>query len=308
MNAPTQSIQRPLSLIKGDQIGLISTARNISEEELEYAKNVFSNWGLKVVLGDHLFCKFHQFAGTDTQRAADLQNMIDNPEIKAIICARGGYGTVRILDLINFNALQKNPKWIGGYSDVTALHSSMHNIGIASLHCSMPINFLNNSEDSLESLKKALFGQKLSYQFPKHPLNRKGKTQGKVIGGNLSILYSLIGSKSDINTEGKILFLEDLDEYLYHIDRMMMNLKRNGKLSKLAGLIVGSMSEMKDNAIPFGKTALEIIAETVAEYDYPVAFNFPAGHLDNNNTLVLGECANLVVENTSNLCYDKTSL
>ena len=153
--------------------------------------------------------------------------------------------------------------------DATALHSSVHNIGIPSLHCSMPINFSNNSEDSLESLKKALLGQKLSYQFPKHPLNRKGKTEGKVIGGNLSIIYSLIGSKSDINTDNKILFLEDLDEYLYHIDRMMMNLKRNGKLSKLAGLIVGSMSDMNDNAIPFGKTAVEIIAETVAEYDYP---------------------------------------
>ena len=307
MNVPTQSTQYPLSLQKGDQIGLISTARKISEEELEYAKSLFSSWGLNVVFGDHLFRKFHQFAGTDTQRAADLQSMIDDPDIKAIMCVRGGYGTVRILDRINFTALQKNPKWIGGYSDVTALHSSVHNIGIPSLHCSMPINFSNNSEDSLESLRKALFGQKLSYQFPKHPLNRKGKTEGKVVGGNLSILYSLIGSKSDINTEGKILFLEDLDEYLYHIDRMMLNLKRNGKLSKLAGLVVGSMSEMNDNAIPFGKTAVEIIAEAVAEYDYPVAFNFPAGHLDNNNTLVLGEYANLVVENTSTLRYGKTS-
>lgn len=307
MNVLTQSIQRPLSLQKGDQIGLISTARKISKKELEYAKSLFSNWELKVVFGNHLFRKFNQFAGTDAQRTADLQSMIDNPEIKAIICARGGYGTVRILDRINFTSLQKNPKWIGGYSDVTALHSSLHNIGIASLHCSMPINFSNNSEASLESLKKALFGQKLFYQFPKHPLNRNGKTEGKVVGGNLSILYSLIGSESDINTEGKILFLEDLDEYLYHIDRMMMNLKRNGKLSKLAGLVVGSMSEMNDNAIPFGKTAVEIIAEAVAQYDYPVAFNFPAGHLDNNNTIVLGECAKLVVEKTSTLGYSKIS-
>lgn len=307
MSVPTQSIIRPAALQKGDKIGIISTARKISKKELVFAKETFTDWGLEVVFGTNLFQEHHQFSGTDQQRASDLQWMINNPEIKAIICARGGYGTVRILDKIDFSTLQKNLKWIAGYSDVTALHSTLHNLEIPSLHSTMPINFSNNSESSLESLKKALFGQELSYHFPKHPLNRYGKEEGKVIGGNLSILYSLIGSESDINTEGKILFIEDLDEYLYHIDRMMMNLKRNGKLSKLAGLIVGSMNEMNDNPIPFGKTAEEIIAEAVDEYDYPVAFNFPAGHLDNNNTLVLGECANLVVEKTPTLRYGKTS-
>lgn len=307
MSVSTQSIIRPAALQKGYQIGIISTARKISEKELAFAKETFTDWGLEVVFGANLFQKHHQFAGTDQQRVSDLQWMIDNPEIKAIICARGGYGTVRILDQIDFSTLQKNPKWIAGYSDVTALHSTLHNLEISSLHSTMPINFSSNTNDSLASLKQAFFGNTLSYNFPKHELNRSGNAKGKVIGGNLSILYSLLGSPSDINTDGKILFLEDLDEYLYHVDRMMMNLKRNGKLSNLAGLLVGGMSDMNDNAIPFGKSAVEIIAEAVSEYNYPVAFNFPAGHLNNNNTLVFGETANLVVENTSSLNYGETS-
>ena len=238
------------------------------------------------------------------QRSADLQQMIDNPDIKAIICARGGYGTVRILDLIDFSDLKANPKWIAGYSDVTALHSTLHNLNITSLHSTMPINFSDNTKNSLESLKQTLFGNLISYNFPRHELNRIGHTKGKVVGGNLSVIYSLLGSNTDINTDGKILFLEDLDEYLYHIDRMMMNLKRNGKLSKLAGLIIGGMSDMNDNTIPFGKSAMEIIAESVSEYDYPVAFNFPAGHIDNNNTIILGQNANLTIDRkNSNLTF-----
>ena len=230
--------------------------------------------------------------------------MIDNPDIKAIICARGGYGTVRILDLIDFSDLKANPKWIAGYSDVTALHSTLHNLNITSLHSTMPVNFSDNTKTSLESLKQTLFGNLISYNFPRHKLNRIGHTKGKVVGGNLSIIYSLLGSNTDINTDGKILFLEDLDEYLYHVDRMMMNLKRNGKLSKLAGLIVGGMSNMNDNTIPFGKSAIEIIAESVSEYDYPVAFNFPAGHIDNNNTIILGQNANLTIDRkNSNLTF-----
>lgn len=307
MSVSTQSIIRPAALQKGDQIGIISTARKISKEELAFAKNTFTDWGLEVVFGENLFQEHHQFAGTDEQRASDLQWMIDNPNIKAIICARGGYGTVRILDQINFSALQENPKWIAGYSDVTALHSALHNLRISSLHSSMPINFSSNSKKSLESLKNALLGNTLSYHFPKHELNRNGIAQGEVIGGNLSIIYSLLGSPSDINTDGKILFLEDLDEYLYHVDRMMMNLKRNGKLSNLAGLLIGGMSDMNDNAIPFGKSAVEIIAGAVSDYNYPLAFNFPAGHLDDNNTLVFGETANLVIESTCSLNYGKTS-
>ena len=304
MSISKQSIIRPSALQKGDQIGIISTARKISKKELKFAKNTLEYWGLKVVFGNNLFQEYNQFAGSDLQRSADLQQMIDNPDIKAIICARGGYGTVRILDFIDFSDLKANPKWIAGYSDVTALHSTLHNLNITSLHSTMPINFSDNTKTSLESLKQTLFGNLISYNFPRHKLNRIGHTKGKVVGGNLSIIYSLLGSNTDINTDGKILFLEDLDEYLYHVDRMMMNLKRNGKLSKLAGLIVGGMSNMNDNTIPFGKSAIEIIAESVSEYDYPVAFNFPAGHIDNNNTIILGQNANLTIDRkNSNLTF-----
>ena len=304
MSISKQSIIRPSALQKGDQIGIISTARKISKEELKFAKNTLEYWGLKVVFGNNLFQEYNQFAGSDLQRSADLQQMIDNPDIKAIICARGGYGTVRILDLIDFSDLKANPKWIAGYSDVTALHSTLHNLNITSLHSTMPINFSDNTKTSLESLKQILFGNLISYNFPRHKLNRIGHAKGKVVGGNLSIIYSLLGSNTDINTDGKILFLEDLDEYLYHVDRMMMNLKRNGKLSKLAGLIVGGMSNMNDNTIPFGKSAIEIIAESVSEYDYPIAFNFPAGHIDNNNTIILGQNANLTIDRkNSNLTF-----
>ena len=301
MNIIKQSTIRPSKLQQGDQIGIISTARKINKKELVFAKNTLENWGLKVVFGDNLFQEHNQFAGTDKQRAADLQQMIDNPKIKAIICARGGYGTVRILDLVDFCRLQVNPKWIAGYSDITALHSTLHNLNISSLHSTMPINFSNNTNNSLESLKQALFGNSISYNFQTNKLNRIGHAEGKIIGGNLSIIYSLLGSNSDINTDGKILFLEDLDEYLYHVDRMMINLKRNGKLRNLAGLLIGGMNDMNDNSIPFGKNAMEIIAESVSEYNYPIAFNFPAGHIKDNNTIVLGQTAKLVtkLENSS---------
>tara|TARA_B100000900_G_C20598844_1_gene724640 strand:- start:297 stop:1214 length:918 start_codon:yes stop_codon:yes gene_type:complete len=299
-----QSCIQPATLHKGDQIGIISTARKIKKKELVFAKKTLENWGLKVVFGNNLFKEHNQFAGTDIQRAADLQYMIDNPNIKAIICARGGYGTVRILDLVDFSGLQANPKWIAGYSDVTALHSTLHNLNITSLHSSMPINFSSNTKNSLESLKQTLFENPVSYNFPAHDLNRIGNTKGKVVGGNISIIYSLLGSNSDINTDGKILFLEDLDEYLYHLDRMMINLKRNGKLSKLAGLFIGGVNDMNDNSIPFGKNAMEIISEAVFEYDYPVAFNFPAGHIKDNNTIVLGQTAKLATTlNNSKLTF-----
>ena len=304
MNISKQSIIRPSPLKQGDQVGIISTARKISKEELTFAKKTLENWGLEVVFGKNIFEEYNQFAGKDLQRAVDLQEMIDNPKIKAIICARGGYGTVRILDLVDFNGLKANPKWIAGYSDITALHSTLHNLNISSLHSTMPVNFETNTNACLESLKQALFGKPVSYSFPSNKLNRIGNSEGKVVGGNLSIIYSLLGSSSDIKTFGKILFLEDLDEYLYHIDRMMINLKRNGKLNNLAGLIIGGMSDMNDNTIPFGKNAIEIIAETVSEFDYPVAFNFPAGHIKNNNTILLGQKAKLEITiNNSSLTF-----
>ncbi len=285
----------PPYLKTGDKIGIISTARKITEAELEPALQTFADWGLEVVLGKNLFADYHQFAGTDKQRAADLQAMLDDPDIKAIVCARGGYGTVRIIDDLDFTIYNMRPKWVVGYSDVTVLHSHIHShFGIETMHAIMPLNFPGTPE-AMQSLKRALFGEQISYELEPHPFNRHGKCTGQVVGGNLSLLYSLNNTTSDIDTTNKILFIEDLDEYLYHIDRMMMNLRRSGKLENLAGLIVGGMTEMNDNEVPFGKTAYEIIAEAIKPYSFPVIFNFPAGHISDNRVLIIGRRCEMTV-------------
>jgi muramoyltetrapeptide carboxypeptidase len=286
---------KPSYLNKGDTIAIVSTARKISKEEITPAIKLLKSWGLKVVTGKTIALEDHQFAGTDAQRTTDFQLMLDSKNIKAIWCARGGYGTVRIIDKLDFSSFLKNPIWIIGYSDITVLHSHIHNLGVQSLHATMPINVLKNTENSLISLKNVLFGEKESknFDFSKH--NWLGKSEGILVGGNLSILYSLLGSKSNIDIDGKILFIEDLDEYLYHIDRMMLALKRNGYFENLKGLIVGGMTQMHDNTIPFGKTAEDIILDNIREYDFPVCFNFPAGHLDDNTALILGSKVKLEV-------------
>ncbi len=246
----------PNNLKKGDKISLISTARKIDVEKLANTKEVLNNWGLKVVEGKNLRAESNQFCGTDMQRASDLQDAVNDNSIKAIICFRGGYGTVRILESVDFSNLIKNPKWICGYSDVTALHNYLNSqCNIASMHSTMPVNFETNTKESLETFRKALFGEKYTIIAETHSLNREGDASGKIIGGNLSMLYSLSGTKYDIDTRGKILFIEDLDEYLYHIDRMMWNLKLSGKLNNLAGLIVGGMTDMNDNDIPIWKAS-----------------------------------------------------
>lgn len=281
----------PPYLKKGDRIALVSPARKISPAEAETSIKIFQSWGLEVVLGDHLYSSYNQFAGSDDQRQADFQQMLDDSSIRAIICSRGGYGTVRIIDRLDFTRFLQSPKWIVGYSDVTVLHSHIHrHYGVETLHAIMPVNFKDKctGTPSLNSLKKALFGKELVYRFPAEEYFRKGSCNGPLVGGNLSILYSLTNTNSDIDTNGKILFLEDLDEYLYHIDRMMVNLRRSGKLEGLAGLIVGSMTKMHDNEVPYDKTANEIIAEAVDDYPYPVCYNFPAGHVDGNRALILG--------------------
>ena len=288
----------PNKLNKGDKVAIVATARAISKEELSQAVDLFKSWGLGVIFGANLFKIENQFAGNDDERANDLQEMIDNNDVKAIFCARGGYGTARIVDKIDFSNLKNNPKWIVGYSDVTVLHSHLNKLGIASLHATMPINFKTNAKESLASLKNGLFGNENNILCGPHPFNKFGKVEAEIVGGNLSILYSLLGSNSDVDTDGKILFIEDLDEYMYHVDRMMINLKRNGKLKNLKALIIGGMSDMNDNTIPFGKTAEEIILEYIKEFDFPVCFNFPAGHLDDNRTLVFGkECTLEINEN-----------
>jgi muramoyltetrapeptide carboxypeptidase len=232
--------------------------------------------------------------------------MLDDNTIRAIVCSRGGYGTVRIIDRLDFSKFVENPKWIVGYSDVTVMHSHIHrHFNIETLHAIMPVNFKNecDGDRSVTTMKKALFGKEISYRIPSEASNRKGSGQGQLVGGNLSILYSLTNTNSDINTNGKILFIEDLDEYLYHLDRMMVNLRRSGKLEGLAGLVVGAMTKMHDNEVSFDKTATEIIAEAVEDYPYPVCFNFPAGHLDDNRALILGREVSLDVSNEVTLQF-----
>lgn len=284
----------PSYLVKGDQVIIAATARKITLEELKPAVDYLESQGLVVLFTPGLFEVHHQLAGTDEQRAAAFQWALSHPTAKAVLIARGGYGTVRIIDSVNFEAFSQQPKWICGYSDVTVLHSHLNRMHWASLHCTMPINF-SKHVGAVESLMAALQGKPMAYKTAAHPLNRIGNATGQVTGGNLSILYAISGSVSEVDTEGKILFIEDLDEYLYHIDRMMMQLKRAGKLERLAGLVVGGMSDMKDNAIPFGYSAEEIIKNAVESYSYPVCFDFPAGHIDANMALYFGKSATLTV-------------
>ncbi|WP_306349577.1 S66 peptidase family protein [Flavobacterium sp. '19STA2R22 D10 B1'] len=299
------TMKLPEYLKKGDTVAIVATARKYTLENLEPSINLLKKWGLEVVVGKTIGLENNQLGGTDLERAADFQSMVDNANIKAIWCVRGGYGTVKMIDLVDFTKFKKNPKWVVGFSDCTVLHNHIHNMGVASLHAIMPINVTSCTPEASESLRAGLFGEKLYYEYPTNPLNRKGDASGVLVGGNLSVIYSLLGSKSAIDTRGKILFIEDLDEYLYHIDRMMMNLKRNGYFDGLKGLIVGGMSDMHDNEIPWGKNALEIIREIANEYDFPISFDFPAGHIHDNKTLILGKKVILKVhENGSSLEFE----
>lgn len=291
-------MQAPRYLQAGDKVGIISTARKISEAEVQPAVEKLQSWGLEVVKGKFLHEADNQFAGTIDQRTYDLQKMLNDRDIRAILCARGGYGTVQIIDKIDWAAFRRFPKWVVGYSDVTVLHSHIHrNYGVETIHATMPINFPKNGKNNMaiSSLESLLFNGKNVYEFFSHIFNKKGVVQAPVVGGNLSILYSLIGSNSDLNTDNSILFIEDIDEYLYHIDRMMNNLERNNKLKYIKALIVGGMTDMNDNSIPYGKTAEEIIHNFASKYNFPVCFNFPAGHINDNRAIILGRSSVLEI-------------
>jgi muramoyltetrapeptide carboxypeptidase len=286
----------PPYLKQGDDVIIIATARKISVDELNPVLQIFESKGLNVLLGPHLFDIEHQFAGTDQARQDDLQWAINHPTAKAIVIARGGYGSVRLVSDLDFFLLKKYPKWLVGYSDVTVLHNAFHNYHIATLHATMPLNFTKNAE-STQGLFDALFGNLVQTNTNGiTTYNKVGEATAEIVGGNLSLLYSLSGTPFDIQTDGKILFIEDLDEYLYHLDRMMMQLKLSGKLKNLAALIVGGMSDMKDNPIPFGKTAEEIIHDAIKDYDYPVCFQFPAGHIEKNLPVYFGKTATLTIQ------------
>lgn len=286
-------MKKPQSLVSGSVVRIVSTARKISPGEVEPAIHLLKSWGLQVQLGRNIYTVSNQFAGPKDQRLQDLQEAMNDPDVNMIWCSRGGYGTTMLIDSLNFDAFCKHPKWVVGYSDVTSLLCHItKNYRVATLHATMPINVHSQlDEDSLQSvtsLQNALFGRSLSYNLSKHRLNKPGDATGSLIGGNLSILYSILGSKSSPDTAGHILFFEDLDEYLYHVDRMMVNLKRNGVLEKLSGLIVGGLTDMNDNTVPYGKTAEEIVWDHVKDYGYPVYFGFNAGHMSPNNALLFG--------------------
>ncbi|WP_310558484.1 LD-carboxypeptidase [Flavobacterium sp.] len=289
----------PASLQKGDTIALVATARKNIDDNLKPAIDLLHSWGLEVLIGTTIGLDNDQLAGTDAERAADFQQQLDNPNIKAIWCVRGGYGTVRMIDLLDFTKFKQNPKWIVGFSDVTVIHSYINNLNIATIHGAMPITVGKASEESIESLRKSLFGESLEYEIPFDAPNRLGNAKGEIVGGNLSILYSLMGSNAQIDCKGKILFIEDLDEYLYHIDRMMMSLKRCGCFDNLNGLIVGTMTKMKDNDIPWGKNANQIIEDVTKGYSFPVLYNFPAGHFRDNRALIFGKQVSLEITTAS---------
>jgi len=279
----------PPFLKPGDTVAIVCTARKFSAEEAKPAIELLKSWGLQVRLGNTIGLDNYQLGGTDAERAADFQAMMNDENIKAIWCARGGYGTVRIIDALDFTQFKKHPKWIIGFSDVTVLHSQLHVERVATMHAIMPFTVPKAPEEVKETLRKALFGESVSYTIPSKAYDVKGKASGELVGGNISILNSLLGSKSSIDTGGKILFIEDLDEYLYHIDRMMYNLKRNGYFEKVKGIVVGSMSDMHDNEIPFGQNEVQIITAIASEYQIPIVFEFPAGHQVDNRALLLGK-------------------
>ncbi|MEM6273589.1 MAG: LD-carboxypeptidase [Bacteroidota bacterium] len=292
----------PPPLKPGDKVGLLSTARKIAREELQPALDSLRAWGLEPVLGEHLFAVDHQYAGTDAQRTADLQTMLDRPDLAAILCARGGYGTLRIIDAVDLRGLRKHPKWIVGFSDVTTLIMAAYNRNLATIHGPMAISWNGKTGDaaSREHLRQMLFGELSTYAAApiRQDLVRTGRGEGRLIGGNLSMLSQLLGTETDFSTKGCVLFLEDLDEYLYHIDRMVVHLRRAGKFAQLAGLIVGGFTDLHDNDTPFGMSYEEIIADAVREHDYPVCFDFPVGHAPRNYPLIHGAKVRLEVSHT----------
>ncbi len=292
---PEPNFFAPPALSPGDTIGIVSLASVLDEPRLRQGVAYLEqNFGLNVKIGQNALNTYHNFAGTDAERLADFQTMLDDKNIKAILAGRGGYGSSRIIELINWEKFLKNPKWIVGFSDITAVHLAVQSLGIQSIHGPMAVTVFAH-EASAQSLYQALFGQPLHYQLHPHPFNTSGQAQGPIIGGNLCLLNHCLATPTDVPFDGKILFIEDVGEYLYNLDRMMVQLKRSGKLTNLAGLLVGQFSDLKENSTAFGKTAYEIIKEHSDAYHYPKAFDVPIGHVDHNLAIRCGEIMQLSV-------------
>lgn len=295
----------PQALKPNSKIRIVSPAGKIEEKHVLPAMEWLEEQGYKVELGKYVFAEHFQFAGTDKQRLEDLQTALDDPECETIICSRGGYGTVRIIDKLDFTRFLEKPKWLVGFSDITILHSCLNRLKIATIHGVMPRYFFADNglpSEDLNSMMKLMKGEEISYSVNSTEFNKTGQAEAELVGGNLSIVTSLQGTGYDMNTDGKILFLEDIDEFLYHTDRMIHQLKLSGKLKNLAGLILGDFTDMKDNESPFGKTVHEIILEAVNDFNYPVCFGFPGGHDKENLALAFGK------QWTLNVLEEKTEL
>ena len=300
MNAQTNmKLTTPAYLQKGDMIAIVAPAGILKNRKhvIDKAKKLAESWGLKVVIGKHVFTQANHFAGTDEQRCQDFQEALDNPKVKAIWSARGGYGSVRILDQLDFSKFKENPKWIIGYSDITAFHNHIHNLGVETLHAMMGTSMQDDPVDiaeTIETFRKALFGEQLKYTIKSSKENRKGNAEGVLVGGNIAILASMLGSDSQLNTDGKILFIEEIGEYKYAIDRMLQSLKRAGYFNKVKGIIVGDMTKIRKNTTPWGSSIEQLILDIVPN-EIPVLFGFPAGHEPDNRALIMGRTVKLSV-------------
>ncbi len=304
-------MKQPPYLKPGSVIGITCPASYVAPEKVANCIPVLERWGFHVKQGKTIGTNFHYFSGTDEQRIADLQAMLDDPGLDAILMGRGGYGMNRIIDELDFTAFSKKPKWICGFSDITALLNHIEqNLGIASLHSPMCGAFTADTEDEayLKTFYAALTGESIYYHAPHSQYNRAGTAEGMLTGGNLSLLASLIGSASEVDTAGKILFIEDIEEYLYKMDRMLLTLKRAGKFDAIKGLVVGYMTNMLDTERPFGQVIEEMIRDKVKEYNYPVCFNFPCGHENINNTLTFGAVHQLKVTDAAGTLELKRAL
>lgn len=284
------SIIYPKNLRKGDRVGIISPASHPTSEQWKAGLQVLTDWGLELVLGEHYLAEHFGLGGTDEQRQTDLQQMLDDPSIKAIFPLRGGYGVSRLLDGLDFTKFIKHPKWIVGFSDITALLCHLDALAIASIHGPMPNNFCQKGgENALIGLRNLLFEGRTEIQTTSHPLNKIGYAEASIIGGNLSLLTHLIGTPSFPNPAGKILFIEEVGERLYHVDRLLLQLKRAGYLTDLAGLIIGGFTDCKEASLTIGLSVEDMILEHTSPYTYPIAFDFPAGHIPNNQALPFGK-------------------
>jgi len=300
----TETLKRPPYLKAGDTIAIVAPSGILINRtsEIAQAQELLKSWGLNAVVGQHVFSQNNHFAGTDDDRCEDFQNALDDPKISAIWCARGGYGAVRILDKLDFTKFKTKPKWIIGYSDITALHSQVNILGFESLHammCTSMQDNLNSIKETISTFKDALFGKPLSYTLQGSNENKTGMVTAPIVGGNLSILASMLGSKTSVNTSGKILFIEEIGEYRYSLDRMLQSLKRAGYFDNCKGVIVGDISKIRKNTTYWGSSTEQLILDVLADYNFPVAFNMPAGHEKDNRALIFGRTVELNVEKTN---------